>query len=202
MRAPDGTTILITTGPTMYLLPMVEAKPSFDHARDFVPVSLLGRFEFARRRRSGDRTRRIFAQLVALAQGQSGQVVVRRAEQRHHSAFHRIAARADARHPDDARALSRRRADREGPRRRPSAVCGHHARRRDRAASGRQRARRSRSSSEKRSPFLPDVPTLKENGIDLVADAWYGMWLPAGSCAGFRQAIERGRGARRSPSPR
>ena len=44
--APDGTTILITTGPTMYLLPMVETKPSFDHAKDFVPVSLLGRFEF------------------------------------------------------------------------------------------------------------------------------------------------------------
>ena len=37
--APDGTTILITTGPTMYLLPMVEEKPSFDHAKDFVPVS-------------------------------------------------------------------------------------------------------------------------------------------------------------------
>jgi tripartite-type tricarboxylate transporter receptor subunit TctC len=27
------------------------------------------------------------------------------------------------------------------------------------------------------------VPTLKECGIDLVADAWYGMWLPAGSGA-------------------
>jgi tripartite-type tricarboxylate transporter receptor subunit TctC len=25
------------------------------------------------------------------------------------------------------------------------------------------------------------VPTLKESGIDLVASAWYGMWLPAGS---------------------
>src|SRR5689334_4472360 len=36
-------------------------------------------------------------------------------------------------------------------------------------------------SSEKRSPFLPDVATLKESGIDLVADSWYGMWLPAGS---------------------
>ena len=36
-------------------------------------------------------------------------------------------------------------------------------------------------SSEQRSPFLPEVPTLKENGIDLVADAWYGMWLPAGA---------------------
>ncbi len=44
--APDGATILITTGPTMYLLPMVETKPSFDYTKDFVPVSLLGRFEF------------------------------------------------------------------------------------------------------------------------------------------------------------
>src|SRR5262245_56230557 len=38
---PDGTTILITTGPTMYLLPMVETKPSFDQVKDFTPVSLL-----------------------------------------------------------------------------------------------------------------------------------------------------------------
>jgi tripartite-type tricarboxylate transporter receptor subunit TctC len=35
------------------------------------------------------------------------------------------------------------------------------------------------ASSAARSPFAPDVPTLKESGI--VADAWYGMWLPAGS---------------------
>ena len=44
--APDGTTILVTTGPTMYLLPMVENQPSFDPAKDFVPVSQLARFEF------------------------------------------------------------------------------------------------------------------------------------------------------------
>ena len=43
---PDGATILVTTGPTMYLLPMVETEPSFDTAKDFVPVSLLARFEF------------------------------------------------------------------------------------------------------------------------------------------------------------
>src|SRR3954470_9608626 len=30
---PDGATILVTTGPTMYLLPMVEAQPSFDTAK-------------------------------------------------------------------------------------------------------------------------------------------------------------------------
>src|SRR5256885_8610752 len=44
--SPDGATILMTTGPTMYLLPMVENEPSFDAAKDFVPVSQLARFEF------------------------------------------------------------------------------------------------------------------------------------------------------------
>ena len=43
---PDGATILVTTGPTMFLLPMVETKPSFDRDKDFMPVSLLTRFEF------------------------------------------------------------------------------------------------------------------------------------------------------------
>jgi tripartite-type tricarboxylate transporter receptor subunit TctC len=43
---PDGSTILVTTGPTMYLLPMVETVPSFNTAKDFVPASQLARFEF------------------------------------------------------------------------------------------------------------------------------------------------------------
>ena len=30
-------------------------------------------------------------------------------------------------------------------------------------------------SGPTRSPFLQDVPTLKEAGVDLVADGWYGM---------------------------
>ena len=47
----------------------------------------------------------------------------------------------------------------------------------------------SRSRAQQRSPFLPDVPTLKENGIDLVADAWYGMWLPAGSAPDFARQL-------------
>ncbi|MGY3236713.1 tripartite-type tricarboxylate transporter receptor subunit TctC [Bradyrhizobium sp. USDA 4448] len=45
--SPDGSMVLVTTGPTMYLLPMVETTPSFDIAKDFMPVSLLARFEFA-----------------------------------------------------------------------------------------------------------------------------------------------------------
>jgi tripartite-type tricarboxylate transporter receptor subunit TctC len=31
----------------------------------------------------------------------------------------------------------------------------------------------------KRSPFLPDVPTFKEAGYNVVAETWTGIWLPA-----------------------
>lgn len=36
-------------------------------------------------------------------------------------------------------------------------------------------------STAKRSPYLPDVPTLKESGIDVEADAWNGLIAPAGT---------------------
>lgn len=36
-------------------------------------------------------------------------------------------------------------------------------------------------SSARRSPLLPDVPTLKESGIDVEADAWNGLIAPAGT---------------------
>jgi len=36
-------------------------------------------------------------------------------------------------------------------------------------------------TGDKRSHTLPDVPTLKEQGIDLVAHAWWGILAPAGT---------------------
>jgi tripartite-type tricarboxylate transporter receptor subunit TctC len=44
-------------------------------------------------------------------------------------------------------------------------------------------------SGAERSPFLPDVPTLKECGVDMVADSWYGLWLPAGSPPDFANKL-------------
>jgi tripartite-type tricarboxylate transporter receptor subunit TctC len=43
-------------------------------------------------------------------------------------------------------------------------------------------------STARRSPYLPDVPTLKESGIDVEADAWNGLIAPAGTP---RAIIER-----------
>ncbi|MBV8744546.1 MAG: hypothetical protein JO134_05835, partial [Xanthobacteraceae bacterium] len=35
------------------------------------------------------------------------------------------------------------------------------------------------TSGEERTVDLPDVPTFKESGIDIVGNGWYGMFAPA-----------------------
>ncbi|HEV7878157.1 Bug family tripartite tricarboxylate transporter substrate binding protein [Bradyrhizobium sp.] len=176
--APDGSTILVTTGPTMYLLPMTEVTPSFDTARDFVPVSLLARFEFAvvaSPAIAGD-----FAQFVAWLKANPGKAtfgvpssgtiphfIGSRLEQVLGTPMTRVAYRGSAPIVND--------------------LLGGHlpfgiTTVADVAAQHRAGGVRILAvSSAARSPFLPDVPTLKDGGVDLVADAWYGTWLPAGS---------------------
>jgi tripartite-type tricarboxylate transporter receptor subunit TctC len=46
-------------------------------------------------------------------------------------------------------------------------------------------------STAKRSPYLPDVPTLKEAGIDVEADAWNGLIAPGGTPKAIVDAINR-----------
>ena len=46
-------------------------------------------------------------------------------------------------------------------------------------------------TTAKRSPLLPDVPTLKESGIDVEADAWNGLIAPAGTPPGVIAKIQR-----------
>lgn len=180
---PDGNTILITTGPTMYLLPMVEATPSFDAAKDFVPVSQLTRFEFCVfvGKAVPDEVKD-FKQFVAWlkanpdnatfgvpANGTIPHFTGSRLEQALGIKLTRVGYRGSAPIINDL-------------------VGGHmpfaistltDAIPQHRAGNVRVLA----VGSAERSPFLPEAPTLKESGVDLVADAWYGMWLPAGTPA-------------------
>src|ERR1700736_4040225 len=181
--SPDGTTVLVTTGPTMYLLPMVEIEPSFDSAKDFLPVSLLTRFEFGVVA-SPAIDARDFKQFVAWLKANPGKATFgvptngtiphfagSKLEQVLGIPLTRVPYRGSAPIINDL-------------------IGGHlpfgittiaDAIPQHRAGGVRILA----VSSAERSPFLPDVPTLKENGIELVADAWYGMWLPAGSSQQF-----------------
>jgi tripartite-type tricarboxylate transporter receptor subunit TctC len=46
-------------------------------------------------------------------------------------------------------------------------------------------------TTAKRSPLLPTVPTLKESGIDVEADAWNGLIAPAGTPDAVVKTIQR-----------
>jgi tripartite-type tricarboxylate transporter receptor subunit TctC len=46
-------------------------------------------------------------------------------------------------------------------------------------------------STARRSPYLPDVPTLKESGIDVDADAWNGLIAPAATPAAIITKINK-----------
>lgn len=46
-------------------------------------------------------------------------------------------------------------------------------------------------SSGRRVPYLKDLPTLKESGLDVEADAWVGLIAPAGTPAAIIEALHR-----------
>jgi tripartite-type tricarboxylate transporter receptor subunit TctC len=190
---PDGTTILVTTGPTMYLLPMVETEPSFDTAKDFVPVSLLARFEFC-----------VVAGPAVDARDFKGFVAWLKANP-DKAAFgvpsngtipHFLGSRLQ-----EMLGIPLTRVAYRGTTPIINDMIGSHipfAVTPVADVVGQHQAGALKVlavSSAQRSPFLPDVPTLRDNGIDLVADAWYGMWLPAGSPEEFAGRLSAAVGA-------
>jgi tripartite-type tricarboxylate transporter receptor subunit TctC len=46
-------------------------------------------------------------------------------------------------------------------------------------------------TTPRRSPLLPEVPTLKESGVDVEADAWNGLIAPAGTPEAVVKTIQR-----------
>ena len=181
--SPDGSMVLVTTGPTMYLLPMVEKTPSFDTAKDFMPVSLLARFEFALVINPAVEAadfRSFVAWLKAHpdktsfgvpSNGTIPHFTGSKLEKDLGIPLTRVPYRGSAPILNDL-------------------VGGHIAFGITTLADAlpQHRAKGVKIiavSSAERSPFAPEVPTLKESGIALVADAWYGMWLPAGSPSDF-----------------
>jgi len=185
--AADTSTVLVTTGPTMYLLPMVENQPSFDSAKDFVPVSQLARFEFVVVA-SPSIGVTDFKQLVAWIKANPSKAsygVPSSGTIPHFTGFFlektlglsmtRVPYRGSAPIITDLIAGHV-----------PFAVTTLADTITQHRAGG---IRIVAVSGPTRSPFLPDVPNLKEAGVDLVADGWYGMWLPAGASPEFAKKL-------------
>ena len=147
----------------------------------------------AGRRRQGLHAIRGLAQKAS-----SGSADLRRAEQRHHPAFHRLEARAGAGHSDDAGGLSRQRAYHQRPARQPSAVRHRPRvhRRCDAAAPGR---RHPDTGGEQRGAFAIPASCADLKGERRRRSGRrrrYGMWLPAGSSPEFAKQVQHGRDRR------
>jgi tripartite-type tricarboxylate transporter receptor subunit TctC len=171
----------------MYLLPMVETEASFDTKKDFVPVSLLARFEFC-----------VVAGPAVDAKDFKGFVAWLKANP--NKATFGVPSNGTIPHFLGSRlqevlGIPLTRVAYRGTTPIINDLIGGHlpfavAPVADLVAQHQAGALKVLAvSSAKRSPFLPDVPTLRDNDIDLVADAWYGMWLPAGSSQEFARQL-------------
>jgi tripartite-type tricarboxylate transporter receptor subunit TctC len=183
----DGTTILMTTGPTMYLLPMVETEPSFSPAKDFIPVSQLARFEFVVVA-SPSIGVKDFKELVAWIKANPSKAsygVPSSGTIPHFTGWH----------IEQVLKLSMTRVSYRGSAPIITDLIGGHVPFAVTTLSDTVTQHRAGTirivavSGAERSPFLPDVPTLKECGVDMVADSWYGLWLPAGSPPDFANKL-------------
>ena len=185
--SPDTATVLVTTGPTMYLLPMVENQPSFDTTKDFVPVSQLARFEFVVVA-SPSIGVTDFKQLVAWIRANPAK------------ASYGVPSSGTIPHftgwqLERVLGLSMTRVPYRGSAPIITDLLGGNLPLAVTTLSDTITQHRSGGirivavSGPTRSPFLSDVPTLKEEGVDIVADGWYGMWLPAGSPPDFAKKL-------------
>ncbi len=176
---PDGNTLLITTGPTMWLMPLVHKAPGYDPFKDFAPISLLARFEFC--------------VAAALNTGiKSIEELTPWVKANPDKATYGLPGAGTIPHFTGV-ALSkligvdmRRLPYRGGAPAMNDLVGGQIPLSVGTVADALQQHRAGKIrilavTSKTRSPFLPDVPTMIESGFNLESDAWYGSWAPAGT---------------------
>lgn len=184
--AADGNTFLMTTGPTMWMMPLVHKAPGYDPHTDFEPISQLALFEFCIAIANNIEVKTV-AELVAWIKANPTKATFGVPGAGTLPAF------AGASFAKAVGVDMRRLPYRGGAPAMIDLVGGQipivvgtvaDALQQHRAGTIRIVA----VCSEKRSPFLADVPTLIESGFSISADAWYGLWAPAKTP---RETVER-----------
>lgn len=175
----DGYTLLLSTPSTFSILPALRgAELPFDAQRNFTPVAMVGRGPFALAV-PPDSPMRSIADLVAAARAQPGQInfgsagigttphlVVELLRERTGTELTHVPFRGGA--PAVTALLG-------GQIQLVSAFVSEVA-----AFAADGRVRLLAVTSDQRQADLPNVPTLREGGIDLAVYAWFGLHGPAG----------------------
>ncbi|VTU39180.1 Argininosuccinate lyase [Variovorax sp. PBS-H4] len=186
---PDGQTVIIMPNGPMVLFPHVYKKLDYDPVKDFTPISLLARFQFGLVAGPGAGVKTVSEMLKKVkADPASGTYGTAGAGTLPHflGQMFSQAAGVNLQHiPFQGGAPAN------------TALLGGHINYKfdvivETAEFHRAgKVRILAVTGAKRDPQIPDVPTLKESGVDMVADAWFGMYAPQGLSPATREKLER-----------
>lgn len=186
---PDGQTVIILPSGPMTMFPHVYRKLEFDVLKDFTPVSLLARFQFG-----------VVAGPASGAKTLAEMLAKGRADPRH--ATYGTAGAGTMPHfmgvlLEQGTGVPFTHVPFQGSSPANTALLGGHvAYKFDVVSETAQHHKAGKVrilgvTGPKRDPQVPEVPTLKEQGIDVEATAWFAMYGPAGLPRETLQRLEK-----------
>ncbi|MBX3608800.1 MAG: hypothetical protein KF871_02795 [Hydrogenophaga sp.] len=187
--APDGQTVIILPSGPMVLFPHVYKKLDYDAVKDFTPVSLIAKFQFgvvagpaSKATKLTDMINNAKAQPGVSSYGTPGLGTLPHFmgvlfEQQVGAKLNHVPFQGG------------------GPAN--TALLGGHIDYKFDVVSETAEFHRAGKvrilavTGEQRDPQVPEVPTLKESGIDMVATAWFAMYGPAGMAPATRDRLQQ-----------
>lgn len=174
----DGQTLLLVPSGPMVMFPHVYKKLEFDPARDFTPVSLLARFQFGIT--SGPASNvKTMAEMLAAVKAQPQSATYGTAGQGTAPHFLGVMLEQTVQQPF-------LHVPYQGGAPANTALLGGHVGYKIDVVSESAELHRSGKArviavtGPERDPQVPEVPTLREQGINLDITAWFGLYAPAG----------------------
>lgn len=187
--APDGQTVIILPSGPMVLFPHVYKKLDYDAVKDFTPVSLIARFQFgvvagpaSKASKLSDMIEKAKAEPGVASYGTPGLGTLPHFmgvlfEQQVGAKLNHVPFQGG------------------GPAN--TALLGGHIHYKFDVVSETAELHRAGKvriiavTGETRDPQVPEVPTLKESGIDMVATAWFAMYGPANMNPATRDRLQQ-----------
>jgi tripartite-type tricarboxylate transporter receptor subunit TctC len=186
---PDGQTVVVLPSGPMVLFPHVYKKLDYDAVKDFTPISLIARFQFGLV--SGPATgAKTVAEMLAKAKSDPSTASYGTPGQGTLPHFLGVLMEQSAGVPLTHVPFQ------GGAPANTALLGGHIGYKFDVVSETAQlhkegKVRIIAVTSAKRDSQVPEVPTLKEQGVDMDASAWFAMYAPAGIDAATLARLER-----------
>ena len=175
---PDGQTVIVLPSGPMVMFPHVYRKLDYDAVKDFTPVSQLARFQFGLVSGPASRVKSL-AEMIAQAKASPG------------SASYGTAGAGTVPHflgvlLEQSTGMQLNHIPFQGGAPANNALLGGHIGYKFDVVSETAELHRSGKvrviavTGATRDPQVPEVPTLREQGVDMEATAWFAMYGPAG----------------------